>query len=751
MVRRRGGAAVIASVTAASFEKGPVELIDRLHETLRPEFCRDVLVFSASDPVFGGGACLVGGCARSARSWGLCSGHYQRWKDEDRPPLAAFAATTDPRWRRQQPNASCSVPDCGYGIVRSGLCSGHFQRWDRSGRPDLETWLADAPAVRPPAPGARCRIAHCELWPHGASALCRSHQATWRANGRPDIEEFAFSFRPRIATAAETIELHRLTAQLKLEIQYALQCRRDDRAAKVAPAVVRRVVGFLTGTTVDSLLDRTEDQWRTHARHKHPKDPAVGQFLTYAHRKLSDLADAEGWEAEFLRDVWLLRRLGRPGNEKLSFEQICQPWLRDLAKRWVRGRLSAELNLETVRRGLRSLNRFSGFCARAGVHSLAEVDRGVLERYLADLHAEWAGRQRHNDHIGQLNSFLHTIRQHHWDETLPADALIFAEDYPKRTTLAPRALAEQVMAQVEQPENLDRWDNSAFRLVTLILIRCGLRVSDALRLRVDCIVTDAEGAPYVRYVNHKMKREALVPIDEETRAEITEQRGRVGRAPWLFPRPTKNPDGRFPSTSTTYRAALYRWLEHCDVCDEHGKPVHLTPHQWRHTLGTRLLNRDVPQEVVRRILDHDSAQMTAHYARLHDTTVRRHWEAARKVDITGKMVAINQDGSLADAAWAKQRLGRATQALPNGFCGLPVQKACPHANACLTCPMFLTTAEFLPQHRQQRAQVVQLVKTAEARGQRRLVEMNQQVLTNLDRIITGLEEDTTDTEAADAG
>ena len=46
--------------------------------------------------------------------------------------------------------------------------------------------------------------------------------------------------------------------------------------------------------------------------------------------------------------------------------------------------------------------------------------------------------------------------------------------------------------------------------------------------------------------------------------------------------------------------------------------------QWRHTLGTRLINKDVPQEVVRRILDHDSAQMTSHYARLHDTTVRRH-------------------------------------------------------------------------------------------------------------------------------
>jgi hypothetical protein len=130
--------------------------------------------------------------------------------------------------------------------------------------------------------------------------------------------------------------------------------------------------------------------------------------------------------------------------------------------------------------------------------------------------------------------------------------------------------------------------------------------------------------------------------------------------------------------------ALYQWLTACDVRDAAGQPVHLTPHQWRHTLGTRLINRDVPQEVVRRILDHDSAQMTAHYARLHDTTVRRHWEAARKVDIRGQRITLDPDGPLAEAAWAKQRLSRATQALPNGYCSLPVVKTCPHANAPLT-------------------------------------------------------------------
>ena len=106
----------------------------------------------------------------------------------------------------------------------------------------------------------------------------------------------------------------------------------------------------------------------------------------------------------------------------------------------------------------------------------------------------------------------------------------------------------------------------------------------------------------------------------------------------------------------------------------------------------------------------------------------------------GSTVTLDPAGPLADAAWAKQRLGRATQALPNGYCGLPVQKTCPHANACLTCPMFLTTPEFLPQHRAQRQQTLQLVTAAEARGQQRLAEMNQQVLHNLDNIITALEE-----------
>lgn len=55
--------------------------------------------------------------------------------------------------------------------------------------------------------------------------------------------------------------------------------------------------------------------------------------------------------------------------------------------------------------------------------------------------------------------------------------------------------------------------------------------------------------------------------------------------------------------------------------------------------------------------------------------------------------------------------------------------------------MFVTTEEFLPQHKEHRTQLIQIISAAEARGQQRIAEMNSRVLNNLDKIITTLEPD----------
>lgn len=87
----------------------------------------------------------------------------------------------------------------------------------------------------------------------------------------------------------------------------------------------------------------------------------------------------------------------------------------------------------------------------------------------------------------------------------------------------------------------------------------------------------------------------------------------------------------------------------------------------------------------------------------------------------------------------------ATQTLPNGYCGLPVQKSCPHANACLTCPVFITGPEFLPELREHRGRTLTLIDKAEADGHTRVARMNTEVLTNLDKMIDGIDQGPTGT------
>lgn len=238
-----------------------------------------------------------------------------------------------------------------------------------------------------------------------------------------------------------------------------------------------------------------------------------------------------------------------------------------------------------------------------------------------------------------------------------------------------------------------------------------------------------------------MGREAIVPIDDQLAAAISHLVAVVMEqtptATFLAPGPG-SPAGTRPWSNGPVTSRMNAWQTAIGLHDEHGCPFRFTAHQLRHTYGARLINADVPQEVVRRLLDHDSSEMTARYARLNDQTIRRHWERARKINIHGETVALEQGSTLSDAAWMKENLGRATMALPNGYCGLPLQQSCPHANACLTCPVFITTPDVLAEHLAQLRATNRLIGEAEAKGHERLVEMDQQVASNLENIVTAI-------------
>jgi hypothetical protein len=84
------------------------------------------------------------------------------------------------------------------------------------------------------------------------------------------------------------------------------------------------------------------------------------RFLLDAIGYLRDLVEGVGWDAEFPRDVWLLRRLGFPGRDtRLRFTGIEPIWLRQLTKRWARWRLSTGIAVATVSADIRAITMFA--------------------------------------------------------------------------------------------------------------------------------------------------------------------------------------------------------------------------------------------------------------------------------------------------------------------------------------------------------------------------------------------------------
>jgi len=80
------------------------------------------------------------------------------------------------------------------------------------------------------------------------------------------------------------------------------------------------------------------------------------------------------------------------------------------------------------------------------------------------------------------------------------------------------------------------------------------------------------------------------------------------------------------------RTPLRRWAAALGLRDEHGEPVGLSPHAFRHTYATGLINNDVDLFSVQSLLDHDSPEMTWRYARLSNQTLRRKWGAGPGAD-----------------------------------------------------------------------------------------------------------------------
>jgi integrase len=460
---------------------------------------------------------------------------------------------------------------------------------------------------------------------------------------------------------------------------------------------------------------------------------------------------AAGLDGEYASDHWDATRLGvaaRRGRGAARFDTITQDWLREAVKRWSRFRLATGCAFTTINAGALAMSRFSAFLAERHpvIAGEAGITRPVLEDYLSWLLDKGYSAGTRALSLSMLRVFTDACHRHGWLPRLAPGAVIYVEELPFHHDQVARFIPEFVMAQLESDAALSRIPHATTRNLVVVLIETGLRGGDACTLPFNPLLDDSAGWPCLRFEAVKVRAEQLIPLSARAAAAIRAQQEHVLRqwpegSPWLFPGIARNSDGQKPYSHSSFTRQLVHWQRVIGLRDQAGQPVTVTGHQFRHTLGTRLINSGVPQHVVQKLLGHASPHMTAHYARIHDSTIREAFDRyqRQRVSIAGTTIGYDPDAPTATAEWVKHNLSRVQDSLPNGYCGRPPQQDCPHPNACLTCPDFQTTPQFLDIHRRQATTNLRLITRAEANGQTRLAANLRQVQTNLEKIIPALE------------
>jgi hypothetical protein len=267
-----------------------------------------------------------------------------------------------------------------------------------------------------------------------------------------------------------------------------------------------------------------------------------------------------------------------------------------------------------------------------------------------------------------------------------------------------------------------------------------MRISELLQLPVDCLTQDARGVHYLRYMQGKVKRENAIPISLEIARIVQEQqadgRNRDKPSMWLFP---NERGGVIKQASFAHR--INRLAYDHDIRDATGKLFRFQSHQFRHTVGTRMINLGVPHHIIQRYLGHKGPEMTSRYAHIHDVTMQDKLSEYLKgtlIDVAGKAVPEDGMNDSADLQWFTRSV--LAQALTNGYCAIPIVAGpCPHPNACLNCAHFRTDATFLEVHRAELHETERVIAKADANGWVRQSEMNERKRTSLINIVTALE------------
>ena len=184
-------------------------------------------------------------------------------------------------------------------------------------------------------------------------------------------------------------------------------------------------------------------------------------------------------------------------------------------------------------------------------------------------------------------------------------------DGPKIGRYLPNVLSEEEVAALIDSVEVSGWQGLRDRAILEVLYGCGLRVSEAVGLKISCLYFK-EG--FIRVIG-KGNKERLVPIGDVAIAAVEEylEARRV-------PADSESSDVLFLNRfgRSLSRVSMFTMIKAQALAA--GIRKEISPHTFRHSFATHLLEHGADLRIVQEMLGHESISTTEIYTHIDSST-----------------------------------------------------------------------------------------------------------------------------------
>ncbi|MBO5635606.1 MAG: tyrosine recombinase XerD [Bacteroidales bacterium] len=238
----------------------------------------------------------------------------------------------------------------------------------------------------------------------------------------------------------------------------------------------------------------------------------------------------------------------------------------------------------------------------------SQVTSGDILDYLAS--CESLSKRSQSRLLSSLRSFFDWLVLEGDRKDNPCDAV----DSPKLGRYLPEVLSVEEVSAIMDSVDVSTWNGKRDRAILEVLYGCGLRVSEAAGLKISELFLD-EG--FVRVVG-KGDKERIVPIGEMAVAAL---RNYLAARP--EPASRQYDDILFLNKfgKGISRVSLFNMVKKQAMVAGIAKEI--SPHTFRHSFATHLIENGADLRVVQEMLGHESILTTEIYTHIDSSTWQR--------------------------------------------------------------------------------------------------------------------------------